>query len=339
MSAKKIVNTAIIGVGNWGKNLVRNFAELSDSNLLMCCDLDEKKLNKIKKSLPKVSVTKNVNDILLNPEIDAVIVATSASTHFKVAKKCLLSGKHVFVEKPLCLHVKDVKELNKIAKEKHKKIMVGHLLEYHPAVNYLKDFIESGKLGNVYYIYSQRVNLGKIRYDENALWSLAPHDISVILYLLNEEPVSVSARGEYYLQKDLEDVVFLNLQFKNKRMANIHLSWLDPHKIRKITVVGSKKMVAFDDMEPTEKIRIYDKGADLSVKYVSYEESITLRDGDVLIPSFDLKEPLKLECQHFLDCIIKNKKPLSDGYDGLRVVRVLEAAKKSLKKNGIPVRL
>jgi len=339
MSTKKIVNTAMIGVGNWGKNLVRNFAELSDSNLMICCDLDEKKLNKIKKTLPKVSITKNIDDILHNPEIDAVIIATSASTHFKVAKKCLLSGKHVFVEKPLCLYEKDVKELNKIAKEKHKKIMVGHLLEYHPAVNYLKDFIKSGKLGNVYYIYSQRVNLGKIRYDENALWSLAPHDISVILYLLNEEPISVSARGEYYLQKDLEDVVFLNLQFKNKKMANIHLSWLDPHKIRKITVVGSKKMVAFDDMNASEKIRIYDKGADLSVKYVSYEESITLRDGDVVIPSFDLKEPLKLECQHFLDCIIKNKKPRSDGDDGLRVVRVLEAAKKSLKKNGIPIKL
>jgi len=339
MSTKKIVNTAMIGVGNWGKNLVRNFAELSDSNLMICCDLDEKKLNKIKKTLPKVSITKNIDDILHNPEIDAVIIATSASTHFKVAKKCLLSGKHVFVEKPLCLHEKDVKVLNKIAKEKHKKIMVGHLLEYHPAVNYLKDFIKSGKLGNVYYIYSQRVNLGKIRYDENALWSLAPHDISVILYLLNEEPISVSARGEYYLQKDLEDVVFLNLQFKNKKMANIHLSWLDPHKIRKITVVGSKKMVAFDDMNATEKIRIYDKGADPCGKYVSYEESITLRDGDVLIPSFDLKEPLKLECQHFLDCIIKNKKPRSDGNDGLRVVRVLEAAKKSLKKNGIPIKL
>ncbi|MCK5305570.1 MAG: Gfo/Idh/MocA family oxidoreductase [Candidatus Omnitrophica bacterium] len=339
MSVKKIVNTAVIGVGNWGKNLVRNFAELSNSNLIACCDLDEKKLEKIKKSFPKVSVTKNVNDVLRDPEIDAIIVATSASTHFKMAKKCLLSGKHVFVEKPLCLHVKDVNELNKIAKEKNKKIMVGHLLEYHPAVNYLKDFIKSGKLGDIYYIYSQRVNLGKIRDDENALWSLAPHDISVILYLLNEEPVSVAARGEYYLQKDLEDVVFLNLQFKDKKMANIHLSWLDPHKIRKITVVGNKKMVVFDDMEATEKIKIYDKGADPKGKYVSYEESITLRNGDILIPSFTLKEPLKLECQHFLDCIIKNKKPLSDGYDGLRVVRVLEAARKSLKKNGVPVRL
>jgi len=217
--------------------------------------------------------------------------------------------------------------------------MVGHLLEYHPAVGKLKELIDSEEIGRIYYIYSQRVNLGEIRRYENALWSFGPHDVSVILYLLGEEPESVNALGESYLQENIEDVVFVNLHFKDKRMAQVHISWLDPHKIRKITIVGSKKMVVFDDMESSEKIKIYDKGADSPGKYVSYGDSITLRIGDISIPKVDMKEPLKVECQHFLGCIKENKSPLSDGADGLRVVRVLEAAQKSMENYGALVKL
>jgi len=214
--------------------------------------------------------------------------------------------------------------------------MVGHLLEYHPGVEKLKQMIVSGDLGDIYYLYSQRVNLGIVRHDENALWSFAPHDISVMLYLLEQEPISVSARGECYLQSGIEDVVFVNLHFADRTMAQLQLSWLDPHKLRKLTIVGSQKMVVFDDVESTEKIRIYDKAAERR-DYESYGDAITLRFGDVVIPHIDMTEPLKVECSHFLECIEKDRTPRSDGHDGLRVVRVLEAAQKSLDLNGVPV--
>jgi predicted dehydrogenase len=216
--------------------------------------------------------------------------------------------------------------------------MVGHLLEYHPAVNFLKEMIDKGQLGQPYYMYTQRVNLGIVRQDENAWWSLAPHDISVICYLLGSEPVSVAAHGQCYLQKNIEDVVFATIKFADGKVANVHCSWLDPHKIRKMTVVGSEKMVTFDDMEATEKIRIYDKGA--AVRHditTSYAEVISLRFGDIVIPKVPSGEPLALECKHFIDCVLDGMPIRSDGIEGLRVVRVLEAGQKSLKSNGEPV--
>jgi predicted dehydrogenase len=216
--------------------------------------------------------------------------------------------------------------------------MVGHLLLYHPAVTYLKELVQSGELGDVFYIYSQRVNLGKIRQDENALWSLAPHDISVILHLFEELPVSVSARGESYLQSGVPDVVFVNMKFPNRRMAQIQVSWLDPHKVRKITVVGSKKMVDFDDTESVEKLRIFDKGVS-GVSYDSYGDSITIRFGDIRIPHISMTEPLRAECQHFIDCILQDKRPLSDGADGARVVSILETAQRSMDNDGKPFEL
>jgi predicted dehydrogenase len=217
--------------------------------------------------------------------------------------------------------------------------MVGHLLKHHPAVTKLKGMIDAGELGDVRYVYSQRVNLGKVRSDENALWSFAPHDLSVMLYLLGGEPVDVSARGQAFLQPGIEDVVFTYLRWEDGRMAHAHVSWLDPHKIRRFTVVGSKRMAMFDDMEPSEKVKIYDKGVDTNDAFVDFARAHTVRQGDIFIPKLDGAEPLKLECQHFVDCVRSRATPLTDGRDGLTVVKVLAAAQASLKQQGAPVRL
>ncbi len=333
------MNVALIGAGYWGPNLARVFFELPGCNLHTICEKREDRLDSMRMSFPNINTVKDYKVLIADPELEAIAIATEAQYHYRIAKECLLAGKHVFVEKPLALNSHECKDLIDIAKTKNRILMVGHLLEYHPAVRRLKELIDSGELGDIYYIYSQRVNLGEIRRYENALWSFGPHDISVILYLLKEEPESVNALGESYLQEDIEDVVFLNLHFKDNKMAQIHISWLDPHKIRKTTIVGSRKMVVFDDMESSEKIKIYDKGADSPGRYSSYGESITLRIGDISIPKIDMKEPLKIECQHFLECIRENTSPLSDGADGLRVVRVLEAAQKSMENHGALVKL
>jgi len=251
----------------------------------------------------------------------------------------LEAGKHTYVEKPLTLSAVEAKDLVDLAAKKNLKLMVGHLLEYHPAVDYMKRVIADGTAGKPLYLYFQRVNLGIVRKDENAWWSLAPHDISVACYLFQAEPVAVSASGHAYLQDGVEDVVFANLKFGDGRMAHIHVSWLDPHKIRKVTLVGSQKMIVFDDMEASEKIRVYDKGADVKKSVESYVEAVTLRTGDILIPKIRADEPLKTECQHFVDAVVNDTTPRSDGIDGLRVVRVLEAGSMSLARGGEPVRL
>jgi predicted dehydrogenase len=333
-----ILNVAVVGTGYWGKNLVRNFATAKRCNLKYVCDLDEKLLVVQKKNFPSIATTPELEEVLSDTEIDAVVIATEAPTHFEIAQKSLEAGKHTYVEKPLTLKAADAKMLVELAKDKKLKLMVGHLLEYHPAVSYLKEMIDKGQLGQPYYMYTQRVNLGIVRQDENAWWSLAPHDISVICYLLGSEPVFVAVHGQCYLQKDIEDVVFATIKFADGKVANVHCSWLDPHKIRKMTVVGSEKMVTFDDMEATEKIRMYDKGA--AIKHditTSYAEVISLRFGDIVIPKVPSGEPLALECKHFIDCVLDGMPIRSDGIEGLRVVRVLEAGQKSLKSNGEPI--
>ena len=238
----------------------------------------------------------------------------------------------------MALCVDDAKELVNFADCVGRTLMVGHLFQYHPAVEMLRGLVRNGELGEIYYIYSQRLNLGIVRSDENALWSFGPHDVSIVLHLLEQEPDTVSARGVGYLQPGIEDVVFVNLHFADGKMAQLQLSWLDPHKVRKMTIVGSKKMVVFDDVESAEKVKIYDKAAERE-DYESYGEAITLRFGDVLIPHVSPVEPLRLECQHFADCIVNGTSPRSDGRDGLRVVRVLDAAQRSLEQQGVPVSL
>jgi len=326
-----MITIGVIGAGDWGKNLIRNFHELTDCKLKICADLDKKRLDYIKNTYKDIQVTNNPDEIMNDKGIEAVVICSSAVSHYSLAKKSLSAGKHVFVEKPMTLKSAEAEELVKISDDKKLTLMVGHLLKYHPAVDKLKSMIDSGEIGEVYYLYSQRVNLGKVRSDENALWSFAPHDISIILYLMGKEPINITACGQAYLQKNIHDVVFVNMEFADKKMAHIHLSWLDPHKIRRLTVVGSKKMVVFDDMESTDKIKIYDRGVDKNLNYETYAEYLTMRVGDMIIPTLKLTEPLKNECKHFLDCIKNKKKPISDGLDGLRVVKVLESAQQSLE--------
>lgn len=333
-----MVNVAVIGAGGWGKNLVRNFAGLKECRLKTVCDLNENTLAGHKAAFG-VATTTQADEVLKDTEIEAVVVATPAPSHFDVARQALESGKHVYVEKPMTLSVADAESLVALAEKQNRKLMVGHLLEYHSCVRKLKELIDSGELGDVYYMYTQRLNLGIVRKDENAWWSLAPHDVSVILYLFGGKAVSVTSQGHAYLRPGVEDVVFTQIKFDNGRMANIHVSWLDPHKIRKMTLVGTKKMVTFDDMDPNEKIRLYNKAANVTPGAVSYQDSISLVQGDVLIPSIKMSEPLRDECSHFIDCIQNDKTPLSDGHDGLRVVQVLEAATRSLREGSVPIAL
>lgn len=330
---------AVVGIGGWGKNLARNYFQIGEANLRYVCDLDEKKLEVALSQYPGVRTTTDFDEMLKDPELDAVVIATTGPTHYDLAKKALLAEKDVYVEKPFVLEVAQANELIELAESTNRILMVGHLLEYHPVVVKLKEMIESGDLGDIYYVYSQRLNLGTVREDENALWNFAPHDISVILYLLGKEPVDISARGQSYLQDGVEDVVFCTLTFPDNSMANIQVSWLDPHKVRKLTIVGSNKMAVFDDLEANEKLKVYDKGAQLSSDYDTYAEYIGLRFGDITIPYIRTGEPLRAECMHFLECISNRTQPVSDGYDGLRVVRVLDAAQRSLKMNGAPVSL
>lgn len=328
-----MINIGVIGAGYWGPNLIRTFNQLKDCKLKTVCDLNETNLRKISAQYP-VKTLKDFKKLVKDPKIDAVAIVTPPATHYEIAKEALLNNKHVFIEKPFVLDISHANELISLAKGKKRIIMLNHILQYHPAVKKLENYIRKGELGRVYYIYSRRVNLGKIRTEENSLWSFAPHDISVILHLLKMEPTSVNARGQSYLNKDVEDVVFLTLHFRNKIMAHIHVSWLDPHKIRELVIVGSKKMAVFDDTKAAEKIRLYDKGVDYSGEYKTYAESLSLRIGDINIPKIEMSEPLKNSCQHFLDCIKENKKPLSDGESGLMVLKILDAAQKSLKLNG-----
>jgi len=334
-----MTTVAVAGAGRWGRNLVRNFASLPDCELRWVVEPDAGRRERIGAQYPGVRTADRLEPILADPEVDAVVISAPARDHHALGTAALRAGKHVYVEKPLALTLADARDLERSAQDAGRILMTGHLLLYHPAVLLLKDLIDRGELGDIYYLYSQRVNLGMIRRDENALWSFAPHDLSVMLHLLGEEPVSVSARGAAYIQPDIEDVVFLNLRFENGRMGQVQLSWLDPHKIRRFTVVGSKKMVVFDDAEPLEKVRVYDKGVDQPGDYASYGDYIGLRFGDVWIPRIDPAEPLRLECAEFLDCVRTGRVPRSDGAGGVRVVRILEAATESLAADGAPVAL
>lgn len=328
-----------IGVGNWGKNILRTFYSNPDVEFIQACDLSAKSRKNLQSSYPDLNTTLDINELLQNKDIDAVVIATQPNMHFEMAQKALENGKHVFVEKPMVLDVSEGEELVKLSEQNNLILMVGHILEYHPAFVKLKELVDSGELGDIYYIYSTRVNLGVVRDVENSLWSFAPHDISVILMLMGQQPTRVICTGQGYLRKEIEDVTFTTLHFADDRMAHVHVSWLDPHKIRKITVVGSKKMVVVDDMESTEKMRIYDKGAYRKGTYLGYHEAITLRTGDIQIPFIKMQEPLKIECQHFIECIQQNKKPISDGADGLAVLKVLDAAQKSLNQGGMPIEI
>lgn len=331
---------AVIGCGYWGPNLVRNFIQSNKVQELICCDLDPKRLDRIRGLYPTIEVLTDYKELLQRPDLDAVAIATPVNTHHPIAKEFLAQGKHVFIEKPLTHSYETSMELVKLAEEKQRILMVDHTFEYTAAVNKIKTIIENGELGKILYVSCVRVNLGLFQPDINVVWDLAPHDISTILYIIGELPITVNCQGKAHFHSEIEDVATTTLNFKNGIIAFIHSSWLDPNKIRRTTIVGTKKMLVYDDIEPQEKIKIYDKGVEVPPYYDTYAEfHFSYRYGDIHSPRIEDFEPLKKVCDHFIECIKKERAPLSDGYSGLRVVSILEAANKSLKQNGKAISL
>ncbi|HXF94787.1 MAG TPA: Gfo/Idh/MocA family oxidoreductase, partial [Gemmatimonadales bacterium] len=324
------LRVGVIGAGMWGKNHVRTLAGLADAELAAVCDTDPGTRERLARQYPETRVTADLGELL--DAVDAVIVAAPAGTHARLALAALAAGKPCLVEKPFALSVADAEAMAARAAERRVPLVAGHLLVFHPAVQRLRELVGAGTLGPIYYLYGLRVNLGQVRADENALWSFGPHDVSVALFLLGEMPLRVAAQGRCYLQAGIEDVVFLTMEFGSGVLAHVHLSWLDPHKERRLTVVGAKQMAVFDDMEPREKLRIYDKGVDRPPDYGSFGESLAIREGDIFIPRIPNVEPLAAELTHFVRVARGEEapRPGARAEDGVRVVRVLEAASRSL---------
>jgi len=324
------VRVGIVGLGYWGPNLARNFDRLPDAELRWICDASEEARARALAQLPGARPTADLDELLEDPDLDAVVIATHVPSHPVLATRVLEAGKHCFVEKPLAQSAAEAEQVADAARSAGRVLMVGHLLEYHPGVQKLKEIADSGELGDIHYIYSNRLNLGKLRADENALWSLGAHDVSVVLRLAGEEPIEARAVGESYMRDGVEDVVFCYLRFESGLAAHLHLSWLDPHKERRFTVVGSKRMATFDDMELERKVTVYDKGFDQS--FQSYGEYIA-RSGDIWSPHVSNEEPLRIECAHFVECVRTGSEPRSGPDSGVRVVRVLEALQRSLEES------
>lgn len=335
-----MLKVGVIGCGYWGPNLIRNFIQLSRSDVVRVADLDEARLKHMKGLYPTIETTQDYKDIIADPDIDIVAIATPVHTHYEFASEALSAQKHVFVEKPIAASAREAKSLIALSEEYERKLMVGHTFVYTSAVQKMKEIIDSGELGKIYYINSQRLNLGLFQQDINVLWDLAPHDISIVLHLLGQEPETVSAVGASHINPFIEDVAVLTMRFSDSLLAFIQTSWLDPDKIRRMTVVGSKKMMVYDDVQPTEKIRIYDKRVKGPRHYDTYAEfHYSYKYGDIVIPKIEGTEPLCTELNHFLDCILSDERPVSDGRSGLCVVKILEAAQKSLDKgnNQVPI--
>jgi predicted dehydrogenase len=327
------VRVGVVGLGYWGPNLARNFAAIPGCELSWCCDPSAEVRARFAQRFPGVRLSDDLDALLSDPAVDAIVLATPVPTHAELAVRALEAGKHCFVEKPLAQSVADAERAVAAAAASQRILMVGHLLEYHPGVQKLKELADSGQLGErIYYIYGNRLNLGKLRADENALWSLGAHDVSVVLYLAGEEPWEASAHGSSYVRPGVEDVVFCFLRFPSGLTAHLHLSWLDPHKERRFTVVGSSRMATFDDMALEGKLTVYDKGFDEDAR--GYGEYIT-RSGDIFSPRIPNLEPLRLECEHFVECVLEGRRPRSDGESGLRVVRVLEQLQRSLEASPV----
>jgi len=322
---------AVIGAGYWGVNLVRVFHELGVLDRI--CDFKPESLTRLAGQYPDVKMESSLDVVLGDPNIDAVVIATPAESHYPIARQALLAGKDVYVEKPLTLRCEEAEALTNLAERSSRILMVGHLLEYHPAITKLKQLIDDGELGRLEYVYSNRLNLGKVRREENALWSFAPHDISVILYLLQRMPIQVGATGGTYLQPNIADVTVSNMLFDRGVRAHLFVSWLHPYKEQKLVVIGERRMAVFDDVRKTEKLQLYDKKIDLiNGQFVAEKPAARTIE-------FSTDEPLLLECRHFLECVETRKTPKTDGHDGWRVLKVLEASQRSLSMNGEPVQL
>jgi predicted dehydrogenase len=336
-----MINVGIIGCGHWGPNHVRVFSQLANSRATMCADMSEDRLKLIKNIAPSIQTTTNYKDILTNKEIDAVCIATPTNTHYAITKEALLASKHVLCEKPLALLPLECETLSKLAHEKNKILMVGHIFLFNPGITWLKEYIQSNQLGKIFYAYSTRTNLGPFRYDVNAVWDLAPHDISIFNYLFESLPVSVSAKGQKCLGSHLEDLAFATLIYPNNVLVNIHVSWLDPKKVRQLTLIGDKQMVVWDDLDNIGPIKLYDKHVEkTSVFYETYGEfQLLSREGSITMPSIGASEPLKTQAQYFLSCIESQTQPDKvNAQKGHDVVKVLCAIEKSMQ-DGVPVNL
>lgn len=334
----KKINIGIIGCGYWGPNFVRNLTHLSNTTVIAVCDMNPQRLSYIQQLYPTIKTSTDYRSVINNHKIDAVIIATPATTHYRLTKESLLKGKHVLVEKPIATNIAEAKETIELSVKKKRILLVGHTFIYNPAINKIKEYMGKGELGGIYYLHSKRTNLGPLRQDVSAMWDLAPHDISIFSYLLKSNPIEVIARGQDYLQKGKEDVVFITLIYPKKIIANIHVSWLDPRKVREITIVGKKKMAIFDDLNSKEPVRLYDNRI-MKKKYKqvynSFEEfQMIIQEGQVIIPKVKMEEPMRIECRHFIECIQRNRASLSDGNDGLNVLKVLVAIQESIDKKG-----
>ncbi|HEY7531792.1 MAG TPA: Gfo/Idh/MocA family oxidoreductase [Nitrospiraceae bacterium] len=336
----RFLNVAVAGCGYWGPNLIRNFSTLSECRVKQVCDVDEGRLAHMKKLYASTATTTKFDDLINDDELDAIVVATPVHLHHRLAKKSLLAGKHTFIEKPMATSSEECEELVTLAAKNNLTLMVGHTFIYSTPVRKIKEIIDSGEIGEVQYISSRRLNLGLFQKDINVTWDLAPHDIAIILYLIGRPPASINCQGKAHVDKKIEDVTNMSLNFDNGGFAIIHSSWLDPNKVREMVIVGSKRMIVYNDNEPLEKIKIYDKRVEAPPHYDTFAEfHYSYHYGDAHIPYLKQVEPLKAEAQHFLDCIREGKKPETCGLDGLRVVQILEAASRSLKNNGAKVEI
>jgi predicted dehydrogenase len=332
-----MLKMAVIGCGYWGPNLIRNFHNHPEVQLKAIADIDPVRLQHVGKLYPHMFCTTDYSEILADPELDAVVVATPVSTHFTLGSQVLKAGKHLFIEKPMAACAEECRHLIDLSRQGSLIIMVGHTFVFTPAVQKIRELMEGGELGDIYYVNITRVNLGLFHQDVNVVWDLAPHDVAMLNDLFQAKPQVVSATGRSYVQKDIEDVAFLTLEYPDRQLAHIHVSWLDPNKIRKATFVGSRKMLVYDDVSSLEKIRVYDKGVDVLPHYDNFGEfQLSYRFGDIFIPRIEQVEPLKIEANHFVDCVLRRKEPLSNGVHGLEVVEVLEKACQSIKEDGKP---
>ncbi len=333
------MNVGVVGLGYWGPNLVRNLYEANICDQIYCCDLDAAKTKKIKSRYPAIITTNDVQELLDNDDISAVVIATPVSAHFPLGQKFLKAGKNVFIEKPFTASPQEAEQLITLAEEKGLITMVGHTFEYSPPVIKIKELIASGELGKIYYISASRVNLGLHQKDVSVIWDLAPHDFSSLFYWLDEQPIKVSAMGRDYVQKGIPDVAFINLEFASGCVANVQVSWLAPSKLRRTAIIGSEKMLVYDDTENFEKVKIYDKGVDYKDPETFGEYQLSYRSGDVVSPRLDTFEPLNREMRHFIECCESGATPKTDGRNGLRVVKTLQAAETSLRSGGKIVEL
>jgi predicted dehydrogenase len=333
MAAPDLLRVALIGFGHWGPNYARILSgTLSGARLTACADPSAGRLATFERQYPAARAYADYRRLLRDGDVDAVIVATPTSTHREVTEECLRAGLHILVEKPLASSVADAEALSALAQEAGRTLMVGHTFLFNPAVRAIKSYIDRGLLGEIRYLYFQRTGLGPIRQDVNALWDLAPHDLSMLRYWLNADPTDLVARGQAYLKAGTEDVVFLTLNYPNQVLASVHVSWLDPVKVRSVTVVGDRKMIVFDDTHATEKLRIYDRGADYQPREGGFAEFIaSVRDGDILVPRLEPIEPLREQLAHFMDCIKTGRQPMASAQDGVAIVRVLEWAQHGLE--------